>query len=487
MESMSSFSELEVEDSDLSVEFSESQSAGRVPPHSLEAEQSVLGAVLLDNDALPTVVESLLPEDFYGKSHQVIFKSMLSLWDRQEPIDVMTLTGELRSQGELDAAGGIEYLSRLVDIVPTSANTGYYARSVKEMSLRRRIIHEASGIVAEAFGGHGNFDSFLDSVEKRIFEVGESRLSKGFVKVGDVVKESIKQVEKRYCNQGAVTGVPSGFHDLDNLTSGFQPSDLIILAGRPSMGKTALVLSLARYIGVEANQGVAIFSLEMSKDQIVTRLLCAEGRVSSSRVRSGRLGESDFPRLVDAASKVAQSNVFIDDTPAITVLEMRAKARRLHRESPLSIIIVDYLQLMRSSSRRLERREQEISEISRSLKALAKELSVPVIALSQLNRAVETRPDKRPMMADLRESGAIEQDADIIGFIYRDEVYNPETPDKGVAELIIGKHRNGAIGTIRLAFHAEYTAFENLAEEVDAYDYLGDDLALGDDDDDLLP
>jgi replicative DNA helicase len=486
MDEMSMYPETESDGGNSYVEFSDTPSAGRVPPHSLEAEQSVLGAILLDNEALPTVVETLLPEDFYGKSHQVICQAMLALWDRQEPIDVMTLTAELRSQGELDAAGGIEYLSRLVDIVPTSANTGFYSRSVKEMSLRRRIIHEASDIVEEAFKGHGNFDGFLDSVEQRIFQVGESRISQGFVKVGDVVKESIKQVEKRYCNQDAITGVPSGFADLDALTSGFQPSDLIIIAGRPSMGKTALALSMARYVGVEENKGVAVFSLEMSKDQIVTRLLCTEGRVSNSRVRSGKLGESDFPRLVDAASKVAQASVFIDDTPAISVLEMRAKARRLHRENPLSLIIVDYLQLMRGASRRIERREQEISEISRSLKALAKELSVPVIALSQLNRAVETRNDKRPMMADLRESGAIEQDADIIGFVYRDEVYNPETPDKGVAELIIGKHRNGAIGTIRLAFHAEFTAFENLAEDVDAYDYLGDDLALGDEDD-MLP
>ncbi len=481
---MSNVNLVDSEDYTLST-FSEKKSVGRVPPHSLEAEQAVLGAVLIDNETLPIVVENLLSEDFYSKSHRALFQAMLDLWERSEPIDAMTLSAELKSKGQLDISGGIEYLSRLLDIVPTSANTGYYSKLVKEMSLRRQIIHEASNIVSEAFRGEGNFDAFLDSVEHRIFKVGESRTSKGFVKVGEIAKDSIKQIEERYCNQEAITGIASGFSDLDSITSGFQPSDLIIVAGRPSMGKTALALSIARYSGVEEGKGIAIFSLEMSNEQILTRLLCSEGRISNTRVRSGNLGEGDFPRLVDAASKITHADIFIDDTPAISVLEMRAKARRLHRETPLSLIIVDYLQLMRGGNRKVERREQEISEISRSLKALAKELSVPVIALSQLNRAVENRVDKRPMMSDLRESGAIEQDADIIGFVYRDEVYNPETPDKGVAELIIGKHRNGPIGTVRLAFHADYTTFENLAEEVEGYDYLGTELSL--DDDEFLP
>ncbi len=461
------------------VAFVEGNSVGRVPPHSLDAEQSVLGAVLLDNEAVNAVLEVLKPSDFYQPSHRSLFEQMVELYERQEPIDVVTLTAQLRSSNQLDKVGGVEYLSQLVDFVPTAANTQYYARIIKEMSIRRKLIHEVSEIADEAFNTRGDIDGFVDSVEQRIFQVSESRLAAGFVKVGDVVKDSIKQVEKLYINQEPITGVPSGFTDLDSMTFGFQPSDLVIIAGRPSMGKTSLALSMANYVGLESGAAVAVFSLEMSKEQIVMRMLCSEAKVSNSRVRSGKLGESDFPHLVDAASKIAQSKIFVDDTPAISVLEMRAKARRLHREHPLSLIVVDYLQLMRGTSRKAERRDQEISEISGSLKALAKELSIPVIALSQLNRGVESRQDKRPLMSDLRESGAIEQDADIIIFVYRDEVYNPETPDKGVSELIISKHRNGPVGLVKLAFHAEFTRFENLAQ-VAEYDYLGEDLSMDD-------
>ncbi len=461
--------------------------SGRVPPHSVESEQSVLGAVLLNNESLHGVLEILVAEDFYRLAHKLLFEAMISLSERREPIDIVTLANELRTIDKLDDAGGVEYLSYLIDVVPTAANAQYYARIIKELSVRRHMINEIIQIAEEAFTGRGDVDGFVDSVEQRIFRVSESRANKSFVAVGDIVKDSIKEVEQLFVNDSPVTGVATGFTDLDELTSGLQKSDLIIIAGRPSMGKTALALSIARNVGVDHGQGVAIFSLEMSKEQIVMRMLCGEARVSSGRVRSGKLSESDFPRLVDAASKIAQAKIFIDDTPAMSVLEMRAKARRLHRESPLSLIVIDYLQLMRGSSRNSERREQEISEISRSIKALAKELKIPIIALSQLNRAVETRNDKRPMMADLRESGAIEQDADIIGFVYRDEVYNPETQDKGVAEIVIGKHRNGAIGTIRLAFLQEYTMFENLAEDA-GYDYLGEDLGLdtGDDDVELI-
>jgi len=457
------------------------RSGGRVPPHALEAEQSVIGAVLLDNEAVNTVMEILTPADFYHGSHRFLFETMVNLSENQVPIDAVTLIEALRGANRLEQAGGIEYISRLVDIVPTSVNTQYYARIIKEMSLRRRLIHEATEIANEAFSGRGDIDGFLDTVEKRIFGVSEARINATFSRVGDVVKESIKQVERNYINKEPITGLPTNFIDFDNMTSGLQPSDLIIVAGRPSMGKTALALSLALNVALDRRKkrSVAVFSLEMSKEQITMRLLCQLAKVGGGRVRSGKLGESDFPRLVDAASELSQTNIFIDDTPAISVLEMRAKARRLHRESPLDLIVVDYLQLMRGSSR-AERREQEISEISSSLKALAKELSLPVVALSQLNRSVESRQDKRPMMSDLRESGAIEQDADIIGFVYRDEVYNPETQDKGVAEVIIAKHRNGAIGTIRLAFQGEYTLFENLADEP-GYDYLGADLQIGDD------
>ncbi len=460
-------------------------SSGRVPPHSQDSEQAVLGAVLLDNESLHSIIEILSAEDFYRGAHKEIFTAMLSLSERHEPIDIVTLTSELKTRGTLESSGGTEYLSVLVDAVPTSAHTQYYSKLIREMSIRRRLIHEAGEISTQAFEWGTKVDDLLDMVEQRIFAISESKIKPSFSKVGEIVKDSIKHVEQLYVNNDQMTGIPSGFHDLDEMTSGFQPSDLVILAGRPSMGKTALALSMARHVGVECGKRVAVFSLEMSKEQITMRLLCSEAKVSNSRVRSGKLQDSDFPRLVDAASKISQADIFIDDTPAISVLEMRAKARRLHRESPLSLVIVDYLQLMRGSYRSAERREQEISEISASLKALAKELSVPVIALSQLNRAVENRNDKRPLMADLRESGAIEQDADIIGFVYRDEVYNQDTPDKGIAELIISKHRNGEIGTVRLGFQGEFTLFVNLEQDADDYDYLGADLGL-DEEDELI-
>ena len=458
------------------------RSGGRVPPHSIDAEQSVLGAILLDNETMNDVLEVLRDEDFYQRSHQLLFEVMVNLHDRHEPVDVVTLSAALRAAGYIEAVGGVDYISHLVDVVPTSANTGYYARIIREMAIRRKMIHEAAEIVERAFAANEDVDGFIDSVEQRIFKIAEQRVNSTFARLGDVVKDSIKHIEQLYLNNEAITGIPSGFVDLDAMTSGFQRSDLVILAGRPSMGKTSLALSMARYIGVDFGKPVAIFSLEMSKEQITQRLLCSEARVGNSKVRNGKLSESDFPRLVDAAAKHAAADIYIEDTPAISVLEMRAKARRLHRQSPLAAVVVDYLQLMRGSPKKSERREQEISEISGSLKALAKELSIPVLALSQLNRSVETRQDKRPIMADLRESGAIEQDADIIGFVYRDEVYNPESPDKGVAELIIAKHRNGPVGTVRMAFQNEFTLFENLAEE-QAYDYLGSELPLDAEDD----
>jgi replicative DNA helicase len=444
-----------------------------------------LGAVLLDNESLHSIIEILSPEDFYRGAHKEIFNAMCGLSERHEPIDVVTLTSELKSRGSLESTGGTEYLSVLVDAVPTSAHTQYYSKLIREMSIRRKLIHEAGEISTQAFEWGTKVDDLMDMVEQRIFAISESKVKPGFAKIGEIVKDSIKHVEQLYVNNDDMTGIPSGFHDLDELTSGFQPSDLIIIAGRPSMGKTSLALSMARHVGVECGKRVAVFSLEMSKEQITMRLLCSEAKVSNSRVRSGKLQDSDFPRLVDAASKISQADIFIDDTPAISVLEMRAKARRLHREGPLSLLVVDYLQLMRGSARTAERREQEISEISAGLKAIAKELSVPVIALSQLNRAVENRTDKRPLMADLRESGAIEQDADIIGFVYRDEVYNPETTDKGIAEFIISKHRNGEIGTVRLGFQGEFTLFVNLEQDAEDYDYLGADLGL-DEEDELI-
>ena len=376
---------------------------------------------------------------------------------KREPIDVVTLSEQLRSLGTLDEAGGVEYLSKLSSIVPTAANVAYYAKLVKEMSLRRKVIHEASTIVNEAFEMEGNVEDFLDTTEQRILSVSDYRVTPSFHRVSDVVQESIKLVEKLYDQKEPVTGVPSGYEKLDLKTAGFQPSDLIIIAARPSMGKTALALSISQYIGIEKKLPVAVFSLEMSKEQIVLRMLCSEARVNNSKVRTGHLGERDFPRLVDAASRIAEAPIYVDDTPALTITELRAKCRRLHREQPLSAVIVDYLQLMRSPLYS-HSREQEISDISRSLKALSKELAVPVIALSQLNRSVESRTDKRPVMSDLRESGAIEQDADLIMFIYRDEVYNADSPDKGVAEIIISKQRSGPIWTCEACiFSRTYT------------------------------
>ena len=436
---------------------------GRVPPHSIEAEESILGAILLDNEAVNVAIERLRPKDFYRGAHRLIFEAMVALEESRQPIDLITLSEQLRSMGRFDDVGGAEVISNLASQVPSSANVSFYAKVVKDLALRRHIIHEASNIAQEAFEVEGSVNDFLNDVETRVLRIADDRSSRAFARVSDVVHDSIRLVEKLYDLKEPVTGVPSGFVSLDMMTAGFQPSDLIIIAARPSMGKTALALTIAQFVGIHHGGGVALFSLEMSKEQLVLRMLCSEARVAGSRVRTGHLAESDFPRLVDAASKLAEAQIFIDDTPALTISEVRAKSRRLHQESKLSLVVIDYLQLMRSPAYS-QSREQEISDISRSLKALAKELNVPVIALSQLNRSVESRDDKRPRMSDLRESGAIEQDADIIMFIYRDEVYNPETEDRGVAELLISKQRSGPTGVARVAFQADFTRFDNLEE-----------------------
>jgi replicative DNA helicase len=453
-------------------ESSISTSTPRIPPHSTEAEESVIGGILLDNEGLNTALEVITAEDFYSPAHQTMYSAMIALWDKREPIDVITLSQKLRSLGTLEQIGGMSGLTRLASLVPSSAHLEYYARLVKEHSLRRRLIREASGVINEAFAIENDIETFLDTAEQKILSVSDYRVSPSFHRAGDVVQDSIKLIEKLFDRKELVTGVASGFNDLDKMTAGFQPSDLIIIAARPSMGKTALALSIASSVGIDTNGprgSVAVFSLEMSKEQLVLRMLCSLADVDNSKVRTGHLGERDFPRLVDAASQIADGKVFIDDTGGLTITELRAKCRRLHKESPLSLVIIDYLQLMRSPAYS-SFREQEISDISRSLKALAKELRVPVIALSQLNRSVESRDDKRPRMSDLRESGAIEQDADIITFIYRDEVYNPDTQDQGIAEIIISKQRNGPTGTVRLAFSASHTRFDNLELRYDNAD-----------------
>jgi replicative DNA helicase len=436
---------------------------GRVPPQALDAEESVLGSILLDNQAINVCLERIRAEDFYKAAHQTIFEAMATLSDKREPIDIVTLGQQLRAMGQLDAVGGVQTLSYLASAVPNSANVPYYARAIKEMSIRRRLIHESGDIINGAFELEGDIEEFLDSTEQRILGVSDFRVSSSFHRVGDIVQDSIRIVEKLYDSKESVTGVPSGLVKLDNMTAGFQASDLVIVAARPSMGKTALVLGWSQFVGIYNRKPVAFFSLEMSKEQLVLRMLCSESRINNSNVRTGNLSERDFARIVDGASRISEAEIFIDDTPAITITELRAKARRLHRDHQLGMIVVDYLQLLRSPAYS-NSREQEISDISRSLKALAKELNVPVIALSQLNRSVESRNDKRPMMSDLRESGAIEQDADLIMFIYRDEVYNKETPDKGVAEIIIAKQRTGPTGAVRVAFSGEYTRFDNLEE-----------------------
>jgi len=432
---------------------------GRVPPQDIDAERSVLGAMLLDESAVSEVLALLTPEDFYRPSHAKIFEAVTALFSRNEPADEVTVSAQLRATSQLEAVGGSVFLASLTDSVPTAANAAHYARIVHNRALSRRLINAATTIAGQGYEG-GEIDLLLDQAEAKIFEITRAREHRSFVPLKDAVKTAFKQIEKLYERKEAVTGAATGFLDLDRLTSGLQPSDLIIVAGRPSMGKTAFALNMGLNAALRNSTSVAVFSLEMSKEQLVMRMLCAEARIDSQRLRGGFLKDSDWPKLAKAAGMLSEAPVYIDDTGAIGILEMRAKARRLQAEKGLGMIIVDYLQLMRGRSMN-EGREREISEISRGLKALAKELAVPVVALSQLNRSLEQRTDKRPMLSDLRESGAIEQDADVIMFVYRDDYYNPDSADKGIAEIIVGKQRNGPTDTVKLRFFKEFTRFEN--------------------------
>ena len=439
----------------------------RKPPQSIEAEQSVLGGVLLDNSALDQILDVVREEDFYRDAHRKIFAVMVDMSNKEEAIDYLTLQERLKQRGQLEEVGGAGYISTLTDLIPTSANITHYANIVRDKAIARRLIHASSEILRHGFEASEELPEYVDLAERLIFNVTQERKLAGVVHIKDLVTDSLATIERIYEKKETYTGVPSGFRDLDDKTSGFQSSDLIIIAGRPAMGKTSFALNIAQFAAQEAKTPVLFFSLEMSKESLAMRLLCSEARVDHQRLRKGLLTDTDWGRLARAAGALSDADLFIDDTPGVQVMAMRAKARRLQSElqkqdKSLGLIFMDYLQLS-SMGKRVESREREISEISRSLKALAKELNVPVIALSQLSRKPESRESKRPQLADLRESGAIEQDADVILFVFREEEYTKDKDKEGLAEVIVGKQRNGPTGTVNLRFFKEFTRFENLA------------------------
>jgi replicative DNA helicase len=437
-----------------------------VPPQNIDAEQSILSAILIDNNVLLDVIELLAAEDFYKTTHQKIYSAIIDLFDKGEPVDLVTLANNLDESGHLEDVGGASYLARLVDAVPMAVNAQHYAKIVHDKAVLRRLIEKSNAIAKRCFKDEGDVDDVIDFAETAIFEISEKKSKQSFYPLSKLILRNIETLEEKQGNRSLVTGVPMGFTLLDNLTSGLQNADLIILAARPAMGKTALALNIARNAAVEANIPVAVFSLEMSKEQLSLRMLCSEARLDSSRLRGGFFSMEDWHRLTDSAGVLSESPIFIDDTPNLSAMEIRAKARRLKMDKNIGLVVIDYLQLMQGRSS-AERRDLEISEISRALKALAKELSLPVLALSQLNRMLEQRNDKRPKLSDLRESGALEQDADVVAFIYRDEIYNTDenNPKKGTADIILAKQRNGPVGEVTLAFLNSYTRFENLAPE----------------------
>ncbi len=433
----------------------------RVMPHSVEAEQSVIGAMIMDRDAVTVASEMLDAEDFYQKQYGILFEAMVELYTEDKPIDLITLQNRLREKGVPPEVSSLEFVRDMITTVPTSANVKYYAQIVSEKALLRRLIKVNEETAAACYAGTERLEDILDGAEKNIFNVLQRRGGEDFVPIKEIVLNALDKIEAASRSKGNVTGLATGFIDLDYKTSGFQPSDLILIAARPSMGKTAFALNIAEYMAFRNNQTVVIFSLEMSKEQLVNRLFSLESRVDSQLLRTGNLSDGDWANLIEAAGTIGRSNLIIDDTPGISVSELRSKCRKYKLEHNLGIIMIDYLQLMQSS-RRSESRQQEISDISRSLKEIARELQVPVVALSQLSRAVEQRPDHRPMLSDLRESGAIEQDADVVMFLYRDDYYHPDTDKKDVAEVIIAKQRNGPIGTIELAWLPRFTKFANM-------------------------
>lgn len=434
---------------------------GKLPPHSKEAEQAVLGAILLDQDKLILVGDFIKAEDFYFRNHEIIYDAMVDLYDRATPIDTVTVHQYLSDKNLLDEAGGAVYLADLGNNVPFLENIEHYGRIIEEKSILRKLIQAATTIAQTGYSGDNEVAELLDSAERKIFEVSQRKIGKAFAQIKDVLPETVDRIEKLSKERGKVTGIATGYSELDRMTSGFQKSDLIIIAARPSVGKTAFALNIAQNIGVHTEETVAIFSLEMSKEQLVQRMLSAESHVDSQRLRTGQLLDDEWPRLTQGMSQLSKAKIFIDDSAMMTVMEMRAKLRRLQSEHGLGIVIIDYLQLMHSH-RRSENRQQEISEISRGLKALARELNVPVIALSQLSRSIEQRSNKKPLLSDIRESGSIEQDADIVGFLSREDYQNDEAEENKIVEVIIAKHRNGPIGEIKLLFLKEINRFVNL-------------------------
>jgi replicative DNA helicase len=430
-------------------------------PHNLDAERTVLGAVLVDNQAFNSAAEILTRDDFYRESHRRIFEAMAVLTEKSQPIDLVTLKDELARATALEAAGGASYLAGLVDGVPRLTNVEHWSRIIKERAVLRNLIHASNRIVQSCYEAEEDAATLLDRAEKSIFDIAERRIRQGFVGIRDIVKESFRTIDQLSQSKDLVTGLPTGFVDIDEMTSGLQKGDLVIVAARPAMGKTSFCLNIAQHASLRAGETVGLFSLEMSKEQLVLRMLCADARVDAHRLRTGKLNEKDWARLAKAYADLSNSRIFIDDSASVTPLEMRAKCRRLKAEHGLGLVVVDYLQLV-TGGVKIENRQQEISAISRSMKGLAKELSVPVVALSQLSRAPEARTDRRPQLSDLRESGALEQDADVVMFIYREEEYKPTDENRGIAEIIIGKQRNGPTGSRKLAFIREFTRFENL-------------------------
>jgi len=437
---------------------------GRIQPQSIEAEQSALGCMLLDKEVIPSVAEILKPDDFYREDHREIYEAIMDLFEKAEPVDLITVSDQLKVRGSLDNVGGLEYLTGIATSVPTTANARHYAKIVEEKSILRKLIKTSSDIINMGYEASEEVSTVLDRAEKGIFDILQKRNMQGFSHIKDVLVDAFNRLEELYNNKGFVTGIHTGFTDLDYKTAGLQKSDLILIAARPAMGKTSFALNIAQYAAIHHNIPTAVFSLEMSKEQLTNRILCSEVMVDSQRMRTGKLEDDDWKKIARALGPLSEAPIYIDDTPGTSVMEIRAKCRRLKLEKDLGLIVIDYLQLMQGRGRN-ENRQQEISEISRSLKILAKEINVPVITLSQLSRAPESRSDHRPMLSDLRESGAIEQDADLVIFLYRDDYYNPDSDKKNIAEVIIAKHRNGSTGTVELRWFGEYTKFANLKKE----------------------